>query len=1005
MSSIAPAFSRLPLIGRSTELAALTSQLDAAAKGTGHTTILAGEGGVGKTRLLESVLDRAMERGYTVAIGRAYPVETGVPYALFSDAFLPILRRMDGSALQMMTRGGTAELAYMFPALALEGRGTPARGDASELKSRLLWNFAQFIARLSAKKPMLLALENLQWADASSIELLHFLARQVATEHVAIVCTYNETERDLNPHLRNFEQSLVSIGAATSRRLGALSLADTGELVRRAFSAEHPLATEFTALLYGWTRGNPFFIEETLKSLVETGRLYQRDGAWQGWDIESLDLPRTVRDAVLARLGRLSASARGVADMAAVIGAAVTHDALAAVTNVDAEALLAAIDELRRERVLLENDVDGTISYDFTHPLVRDVLYTELGRARARVLHGVVAEALERRYGELAASHAGELAFHFARADGERLASKAIRYLTAAGRDALAKHANREAASYLAAALQQADKLRDTNVGELDAKGLVEDLARARQRLGEYDQARELWERALTDAEEAGRHERVAVIHRRLGLASYWSGRHDDALAHFDRAIEASTHAGDDRLAARVRLARGMTLQELGEPQQGLEEVEHALAIAQDADDPALLARAHRALLMLYLFQGPPERAREHGSRAAELAAAVGERGVEWSAQWALAILEGFTGNTAAMQMHLSQAERIADELRSPVLRVWTSEVAIEFATGRGDWDAALALGERSIALARALGQRTLLPRVLVWTALIHTNRGEWDRAKAYLDEAWTLSRADRIDGPLDVHTVVPAHLGMAAYHLLRREYKEAIEVGERGLSIADRTGYVAWAIHRLLPIIGEASLWVQDWERAQRHADRVRREASQLGHQLGVAWADASDAVIAFIRDWEPARAIPLMTESVERLEAIPFVEYAARIRRILARALAFAGDREAALRELRTVHETLVKLRAEPELTLTRDLMREMGGRPPSRTQAEGAEGLTGREVEIAKLVAARKSNKEIGQALEISPRTVSTHLSNIFQKLNVTSRGELTDLVRSEGLGTGD
>jgi DNA-binding CsgD family transcriptional regulator len=138
--------------------------------------------------------------------------------------------------------------------------------------------------------------------------------------------------------------------------------------------------------------------------------------------------------------------------------------------------------------------------------------------------------------------------------------------------------------------------------------------------------------------------------------------------------------------------------------------------------------------------------------------------------------------------------------------------------------------------------------------------------------------------------------------------------------------------------------------------------------------------------------------------MEAIPYVVDAARLRKMLAKALVEMGDREGATRELRRVHDVFVRLGAESELSETRDQLRELGARPPARAVATGVAGLTGREVDIARLVSERKSNKQIGEALGISARTVSTHLSNIFGKLDVSSRGELADFVRSSGLDDG-
>ena len=1005
-----PALASFPLVGRSDELASLGTLLDAAQGGRGATAFLVGEGGVGKTRLVRAIADLAAHRKLTVAFGRAYPVETGVPYAPFSDALLPLLRGMDAATLSLLTRGGGSELSALFPAFGERPGGAAPRGDPAEIKARLLWNFTQFLSRWSTRSPLLVVLENLQWADASSLELLHFVARQVTSERILLLCTYNESERDQNPTLRTTEQSLVALGCATVQRLLPLSREAVDELVRRIFGVEGSVTREFTALLYGWTRGNPFFVEETLKALVESGRLHERDGTWLGWEVEGFDLPRSIRDAIIARVDRLTDPARSVANLAAVIGTRASFEALHSVSGLSRAELLAALDELRRQHVLVESADADDVVYDFAHPLLQQTLYGELGRARARLLHATVAEALEAFHGARAVEHAGELAFHFSRADVSGLAPKAVKYLTVAGREALERNAGREAVNYLAAALDQVDRSGAGLEESGDVTALVKELARARQRLGEYDAAIELWERARRRADqhggdgrgEDGRANGRAAIERRLGLAHYWSGRHADALRHYDAGLELARAQGDDALIARLRLVKGMCLQELGRHREAQDEVEEALRLAERLGDPSLLARAHRGLLLLYAWTGPVDLAREHGMRAIELAQPLGQMGIVWSAHWALAVLAGLTGNGPAVAVHLPEAERLAEALHSPLLRVWTAEIAIEYAAGAGEWDSAVALAERTMSLARSLGQRGLLSRVLVWSAMLYVGRGDLARAKEYVDEAWTLSGAEEgaVDRPLDVHTVVPAHTGLAAWHLAMGDYPRAIEVGEAGLAIADRTGYVVWAIHRLLPTIAEAALWHNDLERAARLGERIRRDSTRMGHRLGLAWADACDALVE-MRRGDPKRSLEMLRTAIDELEAIPFVSDAARLRRQLARVLAQMGDRDGATRELRRSHDVFARLGAAVELAKTRDQLRQLGARPPARTATTGTEGLTGREVEIIRLVAARKSNKEIAQILGISPRTVSTHLSNIFGKVSVSSRGELADFARQTEL----
>jgi len=998
-----------PLVGRSAELALLSKTVDEAAKGTGRSVFIVGEGGIGKTRLAAAAAERAAKNGWNVAVGRAYQVETGVPYALFSDALLPLVRRLDPAALTVLTRGGSADFGHLFPNL-----GTPterdraaAGADPSEIKARLLWNFTQFLGRLSAKQPLFVLLENLQWADASSLELLHFVARQISGHRIVLLGTYNESERDSNAVLRSTEQSLLRLGALAVHKLAPLGTTEVEEIVQQMFGVDKNATRHFSAMLYDWTRGNPFFVEETLKSLVESGALSEKDGRWTGWEMETIPLPSTIRDVIKARVDRLSPNARTLANLVAVIGTRAPHDTLATVSGISEREIIGGLDELLAQRILMETGSVDAIRYDFTHPLLQQVIYSELGQARARLLHATIAEALESLYGDSALEHADELALHFARAHSQVLARKAVRYLHAAGRSALEKYANREAANYLAAALEHLDT--DSTITDASREQILTTLARTRQRLGEYDAALLLWERARKDAVASAERGTLADIEHRMGLACYWSGRYADALSHYELGLADAQHA-DPATTVRLRLAKGIVLQDLGRLEEAQREVETALEAAATGgiQNDSLLSRAHRALLLLYAWTGPLELAHQHGTQAIAHAEAARQRMLEWTAHWGMALLAGVSGDAQGVVKHITASDKLADQMQSPILPLWSAELTVQYLSGIGDWDGALETAERTITLAKSLNQRMLLPRLYVWSGLIYLWRGSGEKAKEYFDLAWKLAggeTAGSLEGAggraLDVPSIVPAHLGLASYHLARGNPEEAVRIGEAGLAIADRTGYVVWSLQWLLPVVGEAALTGRDFDRAARHSARMREDAGRLHHRLGLAYADACDGLLAWFRDDDPRRAIDLLRSSVNQLEAIPFPPQAARIRRRLAGALMAVRERDEGMRELRKAHDVLARLGATEELTGTREEMRERGVRPPPKTIVTGAAGLTGREIEIARMVASRKSNKEIGGELQISARTVSTHLSNIFVKLSVGSRGELADFVRQNGL----
>jgi predicted ATPase len=523
-------FKSTPHVGRAAELTLLGDWLSDAAAGHGGMHIIAGQSGIGKTRLAKAIAERAERDGWLVSIGRVYSVESGVPYAVWSDALTHLLRGLDTAARNVLTRGGDW-LGTICPAFAREGGPGSEDSDAQrEGKARLLWNCSQFLARLSEKQPVLLVLENLHVADSASLELMHFVARQLNRARLGIIGTYNEAELERNPALRDMEQSLLALGAAKLMRLDALTQSDVEQLVCEAFSVDHPPARQLARRLYSWTRGHPFFVQETLKALVESGRLYERGGAWLGWEVEELDLPRSVRSAVSKRLERLGSDARTVAGVAAVLGARLRFSVLRLVCELPNDEVLAALDELCRAGILVESQRSDEADYELAHPMIQDVIYDSLGVARTRLLHTKVASTLEESFATDPLVHADALAFHFSRADADTSAGKAAQYLAAAGRAALARHADKAAADYLSAALERLP------AGQ-EAETLIDDLAQARQRLGEYDAAMALWQRARTEAESRGNLLRGARVQRRMGLACYWSGRFEEALAHFDAAL------------------------------------------------------------------------------------------------------------------------------------------------------------------------------------------------------------------------------------------------------------------------------------------------------------------------------------------------------------------------------------------------------------------------------------------------------------------------------------
>ena len=989
-----------PLVGRTDELEFLGKALASAQAGSGAAIFLRGDTGTGKSRLASAVIEKAITLGFDTVMGQGYRMDTGVPYGLWSTAFFPKLREMDGDTLSALTRGGEEELWIVVPGLRRGGTQNPASdsGDPGELRTRTHWNFTELLRRLSKRTPLLVVLDDLHWSDPSGLDLFHFASRQIAEVPLVLLGVYNTEQLVHNPAFQKMERPLLSVSGSEALDIGPLSADETVDLVLLTFQTDASIAEPLARQVHERTGGNPYFVEEILKSLVDSEKLFLQDGRWLGWEVTDLDLPASVTEAVSARFGDLSSMAREVANVLAVAGTRVDHGLLNTVAKQSEADILAGLDQLRTRQLIAETTDGAHIVYRFVHPMVQEVIYSELGLARARTLHRRLGEALERGDAAVIDDPAHALAYHFSRAGGDD--PRVVRYLAAAGRDALESRANREAAGFLTEAIERvrAGAFTEEDTG-VEMLALEEDLARVLRRQGQYRAAAVQYKSALEIAVERDDSARAAALHGEIGRTASFPGRFDEALKSYDAGLKYAEAGSDRAVEACLHLYKGTALQAQGSADEARKEMETALAVAETVADPSLLAKVRHGLMILHTWLGEPDDAREHGRKAIALSEEAGDRQTTFWIYWALAIQEGFLGEVEVMDRHIQRCRKIAKELRSPVLDVWTAEVFLEHAMAAGEWNYGIALGEREVSRARVLGQDALLPRLLVWLSQIYLGRGEIERGRACVDEAWTLSGAGSGDNSR-IHLVVPAHMGKAAYHSAMKEYEEAIRIGEAGLAIAENSGFIFWAAHRLLPGIGEAYVQLHDVEGGLHIEQRMRRYCEKLKHKTGLGWLAAWEGIkVWYSGDLE--RAVPLLRKAAEDLEAVPMIYDAARLRRQLAGRLADLGDRDAALKELRLAHEVFVRIGAEPELKKTRGMFGELDTRPPSISKGSGAEALSQRELEIARLVARRKSNKAIAKELVISPRTVSTHLSNAYQKLGIGSRGELADYAREHSL----
>ena len=392
------------MVARERELSEARAHWRKASAGEGGMLLVSGEPGIGKTRLVRELCTEVQVAGDRVLVGECY-AESGAPYAPFAQ----ILRRAfrDGAGDQLATALPDfvlADLLTLAPSLRLRFPDVPPNPslDPKSEQQRLFENVVACCQALCDKAPVLLVLEDAHWADSGSLALLRHLARRTRRHRMLIVATYREVELD---QTRPFQEVLLDLTRerlATRLRLSRLDRGGTHDMLAVLFAEE--IKPEFLDGIYAETEGNPFFVEEVCKALVESGQVYFVDGAWGRPEMEELEIPQGVRVAIQSRVGKMPPDCQEMLRLAAVLGREFAFETLLAASDPSAgsgqapgeEALIDSLECASRAQLVEEVSAGRDVTFAFTHALIPATLYDGVSILRRRRLHGRVAAAIER---------------------------------------------------------------------------------------------------------------------------------------------------------------------------------------------------------------------------------------------------------------------------------------------------------------------------------------------------------------------------------------------------------------------------------------------------------------------------------------------------------------------------------------------------------------------------------------------------------------------------------
>jgi DNA-binding SARP family transcriptional activator len=566
----------LPMVGRAAELARLAAVYDASAE-RGRLAIVEGEAGIGKTRLVDELAALVEAHGGRVIATRGYRGESQLAYAPVADA----LRRgvlLGGTWREGLPQRVLSTAAQLVPELAAGGAGRG--GVADELdgeaaRARFLGDLARSLAAAAAgPRPGLLLLDDAQWLDVASVEVLAHLVRRVGEQRMCVVICRRSEELGAD-RLDGLRRDARRGGALDEIRLGRLGPDEVTALATASGQGQ------LGASLYARSEGNPFFVVEYLELL--------RSGTDLGHE-----LPQGVRDLITSRLQALGAGARQVLAAAAIIGRSFDPELLRQVSGRSADETVGALDALVASGLVRErSEPDGERGYDFDHEVSREVVLAETGLARRRLLHRRVAEALQSRPRASHGRSAALIADHYRSAGDD---PEAARYLRHAAEEAERLFANREALEQYQAALA------------LDpgaAAELHERIGDLQTLLGRYPEAIASYESAAalsTSTDLARIEQRLGKVHHRLGE---WAL----AETHYLAALSGLPQT-DANARARILADRSLTAHRRGDPAAARSLADAALGAAAPAEDPATLAQVHNLVGILAKSAGALDEAR-----------------------------------------------------------------------------------------------------------------------------------------------------------------------------------------------------------------------------------------------------------------------------------------------------------------------------------------------------------------------------------------------------------
>ena len=953
-----------PFVGRERELSALVERVAAAELGQGGVVLISGDPGVGKSRLLAEIATRARAKSWRVLVGRAYDIEGMPPYLPFVEALREHFRGLGNEEFQLEKAAPSS-----------------SQTEPEVERYRLFESLSDLLVEISRAAPhhgLLLALDDLHWADRSTLLLFVHLARKLAGAPLLVVGTYRTAE--VAPDRPIFDALAELSRERLHARLHLLgfSLDETKTFLHRLSGVD--AASAVIASIHEQTAGNAFFVEEVVRHLEGEGR----DLASPDIDATTWGIPEGVRDVIAKRVMRLSSDTNRVLQAGAVLGDGCAIKPLTVLADLSKSGFLEALEQAIAAGMLHE---EGEL-YRFSHPLVQRTIYDGLSLARRQGLHLRAAKVLEG--GDSPQLHLSAIAAHYRLAGAVGEPDKAIDYSVRAGEAANALFAYAEATTHWRAALEL---IRARGTSPERAADLL-------LRLGDlmcvtsldHQKGIDYLNESLRLYSELGRAERAADVHLLLGrhLSTMYDAMDiERAREHFRAAEAVIGQEGDAARLCSIYTGIASTAMWSVRTAEGLFASRRAMELAL----PNAAEFAHAAALHSWHLaaRGELAEAQRFGQRACEMAERLDDPAVAVVADWLKGTLSYTLGDPIDAQRWYQR------ELTKP--RLAQAPLQRRRLASMLSWAYSFSGNLKEARELLYKGDRDMPPELWAVGGVAYWG-GDWEQARSVLTEDSEVRRrnGDRYSAADNLWLLGRVLMSLEDLSAAEASFEEALALGTDGTE---------WNIVLEARARAELALVCAGAGRiseARSHVERCEAVLAEGEDWRGLAGRVALAQAAVAATEGHLQKAETHFASAIEIFQRFTLPWDQAEALRVWGYQLMRTHQRTSALTKLNDSLEIYARLGAgrawTDSLAKDRDAL-VARGRPGVKATAVYPDGLSEREMDVLRLIAKGKSNQEIAEHLFLSARTVERHIANVYGKLNIHSRAQATAYAFSHDL----